>query len=102
VVEHGDCTERGHFRKGNAAYDAMIAALAELRRRADRGEATLLELLDHPNDWVKLAAATHLLPLRPDVASKLLEKLSSSPRGALRLNASLLLRQWRLGGLKVP
>jgi HEAT repeat protein len=102
AVEQGRCTESGDFRKGNAAYDAMIAALAELPRRADRGEAPLLELLDHPNEWVKLSAATHLLPLRSEVASELLDKLASSLRAALRFEAEMVLREWRAGRLKVP
>jgi hypothetical protein len=102
AAEHGRCTESGDFRKGNAAYDAMTAALKELRERADRGEAPLLELLNHPNNWVKLAAATHLLPLRPELASEVLEKLASGPRSEARFDARIVLRQWRSGKLKVP
>jgi hypothetical protein len=102
ATEQGRCTECGDSKKGNAAYDAMIAALVELRRRADRGVSALLELLDYPNEWVKLSAAAHLLPLRPEVASALLVKLVSSPRGVLRVEAEMALREWRAGRLKVP
>ncbi len=42
VAEHGRCTESGDFKRGNAAYDRMIAALSELRRHADRGESVLV------------------------------------------------------------
>ena len=63
AAEHGRCLESGDFKRGNAAYDRMIAALAELRERADRGESTLMELLTHPSGWVRLEAATHLLPM---------------------------------------
>ena len=102
VIEHGRCTESGDSRTGNTAYDAMTAALKELRERDDRGEAPLLELLNHPNNWVKLAAATHLLPLRPELASEVLEKLASGPRTEARFDARIVLRQWRSGKLKVP
>ena len=80
AAEHGRCTESGDFKRGNAAFDRMIAALAELRRRPDRGESVLIELLSHPNGWVRLDAATALLPLRPDVASTVLEDLASGPQ----------------------
>ena len=49
ATEHGRCTETGDYKRGNAAYDRMIAALKELRGQADRGESVLVELLNHPN-----------------------------------------------------
>ena len=56
AAEHGRCTESGDYKRGNAAFDRMNAALAELRGRADRGESILVELLNHPNGWVRLDA----------------------------------------------
>ena len=38
AAEHGRCTESGDYKRGNVAFDRMIAALAELRKRADRGQ----------------------------------------------------------------
>jgi hypothetical protein len=102
AAEHGRCTESGDYKKGNAAYDRIIAALAELRERADRGESVLRELLDHPNGWVRLDAAIHLLPLRADLASAVLEKLASGPRSELEFEAKMGLREWRAGRLHVP
>jgi len=102
TVEHGRCTENGNFRKGNAAFDRMLAVLAELRRHVDRGESVLVELLDHPNEWVKLGAATHLLPLREELANAVLEKLASGPRSMIEFNAKMVLQEWRNGSLKVP
>jgi hypothetical protein len=83
AAEHGRCTKSEDFRKGNAAFDATTAAAAELRRRDDRG----------PNDWVKLAAATHLLSSRPEVASELLGKLESGPQGYVEFGAKIVLRE---------
>ena len=102
AAEHGRCTESGDFKKGNAAFDRMINALAELRRRPDRGESVLIELLNHPNGWVRLDAATHLLPLRADVASTILEGLASGPQSQLEFVAKIVLREWRAGRLNVP
>ena len=100
ATEHGRCAESGDYDKGNAAFDRMIAALAALRERADRGESVLIELLNHPNGWVRLGAATHLLPLRGDLASQVLEDLASGPRSQVEFDAKMVLREWRAGRLK--
>ena len=80
----------------------MIAALAELRERSDRGESILIELLNHPNEWVRLDAAIHLLPLRAELASATLENLASGPQSQLEFIAKMGLREWRAGKLNVP
>ena len=54
AAEHGRCTESGDYKRGNAAFDRMLTALAELQGCADRGELVLTELLSHPNGWVRL------------------------------------------------
>jgi hypothetical protein len=102
AAEHGRCTENGDFKRGNAAYDRMIAALAELRGRADRGQSVLVELLVHPNRWVRLDAAVHLLPLRTELATTTLETLASGPRSEMAFEAKMILREWRAGRLKIP
>ena len=101
AVEHGRCTEGGDYKRGNKAFDRMLAAHAELQGYADRGELVLTELLNHPNAWVRLAAATHLLPLRAELASKVLEDLASGPRSKAEFNARMVLREWRAGRLNV-
>ena len=101
ATEHGRCTESGDYKKGNAAFDRMKVALAELRGRADRGESILMELLNHPNGWVRLDAATDLLPLRAELASTILENLASGPQSQLEFMAKMVLREWRAGRLNV-
>jgi hypothetical protein len=102
ATEHGRYAESGDFKRGNAAFDRKLAALAELRRHSDRGESVLVELLDHPSEWVKLSAATHLLPLRPELASPILDELASGPRSDVEFDARMVLRECRAGRLKVP
>jgi len=101
AAEHGRCTESGDYKRGNAAFDRMNAALAELRGRADRGESILVELLNHPNGWVRLDAATDLLPLRADLATTILENLASGLQSQLEFMAKMVLREWRAGRLNV-
>ena len=101
AAEHGRCAESGDYKSGNKAFDRMLAALAELQGRADRGELALTELLNHQNGWVRLGAATHLLPLRAELASKVLEDLASGPRSEVEYDARIVLREWRAGRLNV-
>ena len=75
-------------RRGNAAYGRMIAALGAVARPCDdRGESVLAELLNHPNGWLRLGAATHLLPLRVHLASQVLEDLASGPQSQMEFGA---------------
>jgi hypothetical protein len=99
ATEHGRCTESGDYKRGNAAFDRMLAAYADLRKRPDQGESVLVELLSHPSAWVRLAAATRLLPLRVDLASSVLEKLASGPQSQVEFDAMMVLREWRAGRL---
>jgi hypothetical protein len=101
AAEHGRCTENGDYKKGNMAYDRLMSALAELRGHADQGETVLTKMLNHPNEWVRLGAATHLLPLRAELASTILEHLAAGPQSQLEFNAKMVLREWRAGRLKV-
>jgi hypothetical protein len=79
----------------------MKAVLAELRGRTDRGESILMELLNHPNGWVRLDAATDLLPLRAELASAVLENLASGAQSLLEFIAEMVLREWQAGRLNV-
>jgi hypothetical protein len=101
AVEHGRCTESGDYKRGNAAFDRMKVTLTELRGRADKGESILMELLNHPNGWVRLDAAADLLPLRAELATTILENLASGPQSQLEFMAKMILREWRAGRLNV-
>lgn len=102
AVEHGRCVEKGDYENGNVAIDLLMETLAKLRQHSDSGQSTLLTLLSHPNGWVKLFAATHLLPTRGELAASILENLASGPQSELEFNATMILREWRAGRLKIP
>jgi hypothetical protein len=100
AAEHGRCTASGDYKKGNAAFDRMKKALTDLRRSADRGESILMGLLNHPDGWVRLDAATDFLHLRADLASPVLENLASGPPSQMEFVARMVLREWQAGRLK--
>jgi hypothetical protein len=102
ATEYGRCSEAADSKKVNAAYHRLAAVLTRLRASSDRGESILVDLVNHSNGWVRLWAATDLLPLRAELASSALEKLASGRPGGLRLDAEMVLKEWRAGRLKVP
>src|SRR6266852_3714876 len=98
--QHGDCTERGDYKVGNAAYERLTRARGELKQLPDRGEGVLMKLVAHPNEWVRAAASEHLLPLREQLGIALLEQLAASPSRQVAFDAKMVLREWRAGRLK--
>ena len=98
--QHGACSETGNYRVGNAAYDRMMKARHDLKKLPDRGIAVLMKLMQHPNDWVKSAAGTHLLPLNEQLGCAILERLLDGPSRHVASNAELILREWRAGHMR--
>jgi hypothetical protein len=90
----------GNSAASNRAHDRLHRALRELRTQPDRGETTLLGLVNHANESVCGWAATHLLPLTPDVAIAVLERLASGS-GDVAFDARMVLKEWRAGRLKL-
>lgn len=102
IAEYGRCSERYDHKKGNPAFRRVETALRAVRATEDKGEAVLISLLDHSNPWVRFLAATHLLPLRADLALSILEQIAAASQGVLRLQVDLVLQEWRHGRLEVP
>lgn len=97
--QNGECAHAGKHKEANRAYDRMMEALRELRRLPDRGEAVLLALTGNENNWIRLAAAIHLLPLREADACATLEALMRTS-GFESLEAREALKEWRAGRLR--
>jgi hypothetical protein len=97
ALQHGECTRRGDSDAGNKAYAQMIDALREVRAEPDGGKDALSELTKYSDDWVKVWAATHLLPLSEDVACATLNSVASGPPSLAEFNAKMVLNQWRAG-----
>jgi Domain of unknown function (DUF2019) len=101
ALQHGECTRRGDSDAGNKAYARMIDALRELRAEPDGGKNALSELINNSDDWVKVWAATHLLPLSEGVACAALNRVASGPPSLAEFNAKIVLKQWRAGRLRL-
>jgi len=97
----GAAMDRGDHKMSNAAYDRKMRALAKLRESPDQGRSILTKLLEHEDPHVRCSAATHLLPLDEQAATRALEALTSEPP-FVGFNAKMVLREWKAGRLKVP
>jgi hypothetical protein len=98
AAEHGAATDRGDHEGANAAHDRLMRALTQLRGAPDRGRFALTGLLSHEDPSVRCWAATHLLPVDEHTATHALEILVSESR----FDASIVLREWKAGRLKLP
>jgi len=98
--QHGKSTSIGEPDAANRAYVQMMEALQELHGEADQGRSILSKLVSHSDDWVKIWASTHLLPLAEIQARAILERIASGPPSLVEFNAKMVLQEWRAGRLR--
>lgn len=87
-------------RKYNHLYDLMDEVDNELRSRGEAARLELLKLFDHPNDQVRLKAATHALGVALVNAREVLEDLASDVAYPQTASARGLLRALEEGSFK--
>ena len=98
---HGEASQEGDFKRGNAAYHGIVAALKELRAAGEDGRQALLDVLHHESDAVTCWAATHLLKTDKKKAIKVLRAISRRP-GIIGSDASTVLEELKKGRLETP
>ncbi|HIW74909.1 MAG TPA: DUF2019 domain-containing protein [Firmicutes bacterium] len=86
--------------KNDRKYYQIIHAVY-LKLKAEHRLDELLELLDDKNLYVKLWAAGYLLEAHPARAEKALEELAAARGNMAGFNASMTLKEWRAGRLKL-
>jgi hypothetical protein len=95
---HGKFMKEVNHVESNRQYDKLMLMISEIRLLPDRGKNVLFSLMKSDDDFVKLFAATYLLPLSADVASDELEKLAKKGEAA-SFDAGMVLKEWRSGRL---
>lgn len=89
-------------RAANKAAEELATVYRELRQRGSDALERLLPLLHDEDASVRCWAAAHALEFAPEQAAVVLEDLASGPTGAIRVSASMTLREWRAGRLRFP
>jgi hypothetical protein len=82
----------------NEHFDRMFDGFRKLRSRGVEGRQSLLTLLDHPDPFVRCAAATHAMEFAQRAAEPVLQALMSL-RGPARTQARWALDDWQAGKL---
>jgi hypothetical protein len=93
ACQHGSCSLSGDHKAANKAYRQLMRALREIKSLQD-GAGVLVGLLDHPNEWVKLWASTHLLPIREEIGLEVLQRLAAQTKSLVEFNAKMVLQEW--------
>jgi hypothetical protein len=96
AAEHGrnqDCDPEA----ANLAYGRLRDIYRELRRRGPEAQSALGFLLVDEEPSIRLWAASHSLEFDPARGELILEELSRGKPGPIRLDAEMVLKQWRKG-----
>lgn len=95
-IEYDETDRTGDYVVGTAALGRLIAVYGELRRRGRDGQASLLDLLEHPEVGVRSAAATFVMEFAPEQGKPVLEAIVAGG-GPRALSAEYRLKMWREG-----
>ena len=101
ATTHGVATDTGDYKAGNKASDLIAAIYAELRRRGEDAQRSLLPFLGHDDPGVRLWSASHALEFAPSEGEAVLRALIPVGR-FLGLSAKTTLTEWEKGRLRFP
>lgn len=97
-MAHAKATDDGDYKTANSAYKTKARATAFLK---ERNQIQLLSrFLIHPEIGVRISAAARLLPIMETEALSVLEAASMGS-GIQRLNAEMILSEWKKGTLNL-
>src|SRR5579862_5536994 len=86
TIKHGEATNAGNHKIVNKQYSIIKKIYNELKSNKDVGLTPLTNLLEYPNNYVRLWAAAHTLSFTPEKAEQVLMEISQKS-GFLGLNA---------------
>ena len=91
---HGDASAGGNNRKANRYLKKLVAILKEIREAGESGHQLLIELLDYEEEYVALAAETHLLFSDTEKAIETFNRLNRDDNFYVGETADLTLRDF--------
>ena len=93
--EYGIALEAGRSREANKQAEVLTVIHDELRARGQTSLSALVDLLNHPNDGVRLWAGCHVMEFDPEKGEKALEALAPKQKSFVALSAHFLLEERR-------
>lgn len=100
AIAHGEASLAGDHELANQSFVGLSRAVRSLTRQGERGQ--LVKILDHENASVRCWAATLLLPTHEQLALSRLRTLAGENIACVSFDASIVLREWARGALKMP
>ncbi len=95
---HEKASETGDYKTGNKNYKELIKAVNYLK--AQNEILLLSKFFDHSSVGVRIWAATYMLPIKEDEATKVLENIAKEDNFHA-FTAKLTLQEWQKGNLKL-
>ena len=99
-IEKGKYEELGNSKMGNKQYTIIKSAYLSLKKAGRLDDMT--GLLEHENPYVRLWAASYMLPILPTKSENTLKELSTLKGKPVAFSAQMTLQEWRKGNLKFP
>ena len=90
-VQHGVLYVNGDYKKANKLHKELHNLYNHAKEQ--REEELFSEMLDNPDEYVKLWAAIFTLKSKPDIAENILKKLSTNSK--VKMTASATLHLWK-------
>lgn len=97
---YGEAMEKGDFDQACLCLEKNEKSFRRLRRFGKQGKQSLFDFLKHPNPFVRISAATHLLGTYKAQSIQVLEQLVDNP-GFQGFNARMVLDDYIKGDIVV-
>ncbi len=99
IIEWGKAMEEANSKKSNKIHDKKNPFFNEIQKNLEIYKDSLLNLLNHKNNYVRSEVACLLLPYETEKAEAVLKEISME-YGSIACTARMTLRLWREGKLK--
>ena len=99
-IEKGKYEELGNSKMGNRQYNIIKSCYLALKKLDQLDN--MVGLLEHENPYVRLWAASYMLPIAPIKSEGALKELSTLKGKPVAFSAQMTLQEWRKGTLSLP
>lgn len=99
TIIHGRESRTGNYKLANKNFKIAEKCYKEIKAFGEEGYNEIAKLLIHDNGHVRVGAAYCLLPVKTEIAVKVLQESIGKPDG-VGFEAEMILSEWKKGNLK--
>ena len=97
-IKFGEGSDAGNSSKTNYHYDKIREIAGFLKK--EKALPNLSIFFKHPNPWVRVGAAVHLLPWDEIKSLEVLRLIETNEKGIVTIEAQYCIEEWENGNLK--